>query len=197
MHPHNRTVQPPAQPRLVASLQLVPRLQLLLELGHLHLHQILAHRLHRRRLKLLWRQVSRAQMRPAGLTVRGPQRVAPSVHPTRCRAARPPPRQLPSAPPARLPPAAPALAAEAGAAGVSGGRGGRGRRSADTLAKELASLAAFLARKYGQGSKLAREACAATSEDSSEAEVECLGGNTWEERDAEAHEAAVELERAE
>ena len=33
MHPHNRTVQPPAQPRLVASLQLVPRLQLLLELA--------------------------------------------------------------------------------------------------------------------------------------------------------------------
>ena len=58
-------------------------------------------------------------------------------------------------------------------------------------------MAAFLARKYGQGSKLAREACAATGEDSSEAEVECLGDKTWEERDAEAREAAVELERAE
>ena len=45
---------------------------------------------------------------------------------------------------------------------------------------------------------MAREACAATSEDSSEAEVKCLQGEkTWEERDAEAREAAVELERAE
>ena len=51
---HNRTVQPPALPRLVARLGLAARLQLLLlQLPHHHAHQVLLDRLHRRRLEEL------------------------------------------------------------------------------------------------------------------------------------------------
>ena len=48
---HNRPVQPPAQPCLVASPLLVSRRKLVLELDHLHLHQVLLHSKHRRRLE--------------------------------------------------------------------------------------------------------------------------------------------------
>jgi hypothetical protein len=84
----------------------------------------------------------------------------------------------------------------AGGRGGRGGRGGgRGRKSAARLAQETASLAAFLARKYGHESKLAREVASGTAAASeAEPEVECLGEKTWAERDAEGREAAVELE---
>ena len=38
MRAHDRAVQPPAQPRLVACLGLIARLQLLLQLPHQHVH---------------------------------------------------------------------------------------------------------------------------------------------------------------
>jgi hypothetical protein len=85
--------------------------------------------------------------------------------------------------------------ARSGGGGRSG-RGGRGRKSAATLAQEKASLAAFLARKYGHESKLAREVASGTAA-ASEAEpdeVECLGEKTRAERDAEGREAAEVLE---
>ena len=40
MRAHDRAVQPPAQPRLVACLGLIARLQLLLQLPHQHVHQV-------------------------------------------------------------------------------------------------------------------------------------------------------------
>ena len=86
--------------------------------------------------------------------------------------------------------------AHSGGGGRSG-RGGRGRKSAATLAQEKASLAAFLARKYGHESKLAREVAsgtAAASEAAEPDEVECLGEKTGAERDAEGREAAEVLE---
>ena len=48
---HDRRVQPPPQLRLVAGDALAPRLELLLELGHLHRQQVLGDRPHRRRLE--------------------------------------------------------------------------------------------------------------------------------------------------
>ena len=48
--------------------------------------------------------------------------------------------------------------------GGGGGGGGRGRKSAATVAKEKASPAAFLARKYGQESKLAQEAASSNQQ---------------------------------
>ena len=39
-------VQPPAQPRLVACLGLIARLQLLLQLPHQHFHQVFLDSLH-------------------------------------------------------------------------------------------------------------------------------------------------------
>ena len=64
----------------------------------------------------------------------------------------------------------------AGGRGGRGGRGGgRGRKAAARLAQETASLAAFLARKYGHESKLAREVASGTAAASeAEPEVECL-----------------------
>ena len=40
MRAHDRAVQPSAQPRLVACLGLIVRLQLLLQLFHQHVHQV-------------------------------------------------------------------------------------------------------------------------------------------------------------
>ena len=48
---HDRAVQPPAQPRLVACLGLIARLQLLLQLPHQHVHQVFLDSLHRARLE--------------------------------------------------------------------------------------------------------------------------------------------------
>jgi hypothetical protein len=63
--------------------------------------------------------------------------------------------------------ATPGSAASSSTSACSGGggrvrRGGRGCKSAETLAKEKAALAAFLAHKYGQERKFAREPGAAT-----------------------------------
>ena len=52
MRAHDRAVQPSAQPRLVACLWLIVRLQLLLQLFHQHVHQVFLDRtwnLHRAR----------------------------------------------------------------------------------------------------------------------------------------------------
>ena len=46
MRAHDRAVQPPAQPRLVACLGLIARLQLLLQLPHQHVHQVFLDSLH-------------------------------------------------------------------------------------------------------------------------------------------------------
>eukprot|EP00966_Prymnesium_polylepis_P052811 1223134-Prymnesium_polylepis.1 len=62
---HDRCVQAAPQPRLVARLGLLTRLELLLELGDLHRHQVLLHNSHRRRRKEVLRQVRRVQLRPA------------------------------------------------------------------------------------------------------------------------------------
>jgi hypothetical protein len=116
-----------------------------------------------------------------------PPRLATTAHCSRRRAAQPSLRQLP---PTRLHPAAPVLATE-----VAGrvGRVGCGRKSAETLAKEKAALAAFLVRKYMAKRASWRER-RAPPPTNYEAEVEYLGEKTREERDAEGREAAVELE---
>ena len=46
MRAHDCAVQPPAQPRLVACLGLIARLQLLLQLPHQHVHQVFLDSLH-------------------------------------------------------------------------------------------------------------------------------------------------------
>eukprot|EP00966_Prymnesium_polylepis_P192787 4468250-Prymnesium_polylepis.1 len=58
-------MQPPAQPRLVPRDGLLARAQLLFELRHLHRHQVLLDRLHRRRLEELRGKGDRAQRPPA------------------------------------------------------------------------------------------------------------------------------------
>ena len=92
--------------------------------------------------------------------------------------------------------AAPSSTSARSGGGGRSGRGGRGRKSAATLAQEKASLAAFLARKYGHESKLAREVASGTpaASEAEPDEVECLGEKTRAERDAEGCEAAEELE---
>ena len=50
-HARSRAVQPPAQPRLVACLGLIARLQLLLQLPHQHVHQVFLDNLYRARLE--------------------------------------------------------------------------------------------------------------------------------------------------
>ena len=60
MRAQNRSMQAAPQPGLCACLHLAARLQLLLELSHLHGHQVLLHRLHRRRRKQLLAQTRRA-----------------------------------------------------------------------------------------------------------------------------------------
>ena len=51
MRAHDRAVQPPAQPRLVACLGLIARLQLILQLPHQHVHQVFLDNLYRARLE--------------------------------------------------------------------------------------------------------------------------------------------------
>ena len=65
MRAQNRSMQAAPQPGLCACLHLAARLQLLLELSHLHGHQVLLHRLHRRRCEQLLAQARRTQLRPA------------------------------------------------------------------------------------------------------------------------------------
>ena len=94
--------------------------------------------------------------------------------------------------------ATPGSAASSSTSACSGGggrvrRGGRGCKSAETLAKEKAALAAFLVRKYMAKRASWRER-RAPPPTNYEAEVEYLGEKTREERDAEGREAAVELE---
>ena len=76
--------------------------------------------------------------------------------------------------------------------------GGRGRKSNATKQAEKAQLAAFLARKYGTSSRMAREAgaCGAAEGMPLAEEVECLGERTREERDAEGRSNAVDLDAA-
>ena len=58
---HDGRVQPPTQPRLAARLRLGARLQLPLELDDDHLHQVLVHRPHDRRLEEVGRERGGAQ----------------------------------------------------------------------------------------------------------------------------------------
>ena len=71
--------------------------------------------------------------------------------------------------------------------------GVRGRKSAATKAAQKASLAAF---QYGtEGSRTARAAAdQQAGSDGADGEVQILGEQTWQDRDAAAREAAVELE---
>ena len=179
MRAHDRAVQPPAHPCLVACLGLIARLQLLLQLPHKHVHQVLFDSLHRARVEELRRQARLAQPRPArrnsGCTQREGADTAPAA-----------------------PIAASAAASHSRGGGRSGrgGRGGRGRKSAATKAAQKASLAAFLAAKYGtEGSRTARAAAdQQAGSDGADGEVQILGEQTWQDRDAAAREAAVELE---
>jgi hypothetical protein len=67
---HSFSVQPAPKSRLIARLCLAARLQLILELCHHHVHQILLHCLHRQGRKELLSQARRTQPRPAGGAVR-------------------------------------------------------------------------------------------------------------------------------
>ena len=60
---HDRAVQPPAQPRLVACLGLIARLQLLLQLPHQHIHQVFLDSLHRARLEEVGAEARLAELR--------------------------------------------------------------------------------------------------------------------------------------
>ena len=120
------------------------------------------------------------------------------------RAVQPPaqPRLVACLGPARSAPATPIATPPAASHGRGGsrggrGRGGRGRRSQATIAAEKAKLAAFLAAKYGtEGSRTARAMAEqqAGGDANDDDEVQMLGEQTWQERDAAAREAAVEID---
>ena len=76
------------------------------------------------------------------------------------------------------------------------GRGGQGRKSAETIAKEKAKLAAFLANKYGaSGSKLAASIAGPSS--TAAEDVVCTGERTADERNSELHAEAVSVDDTE
>ena len=153
MRAHDRAVQPPAQPRLVACLGLIARLQLLLQLPHQHVHQVFLDSLHRARLEEVGAEARLAQVsRSCG-----------------------PPAATAGALSAKVPASAPLPS-------LSGMR--RPRLSTGT------SIGQARATSQCPSARSTSICTTAMQRD----EVQMLGEQTWQERDAAAREAAVEID---